>query len=221
MMDENIKSRLLHLYPMLRELPVSRLDDMLASAWFMHAPAGKVIMDEDQPCRGFPLMLSGCIRVIKAAANGRELHLYRVSPGESCILASSCLLGNALYNARAVVEQDAELVVLSSSAFKTLYSRYEPFREHIVSTFAEHLMDLTQLVSAVAFQKLDQRLAALLASKSSPIRCTHQMLADELGSVRVIVSRLLKNFAEQGWVTLGREQIEIIDATALKKFSEL
>lgn len=220
-MDEGIKSRLLHLYPMLRELPVSQLEDMLANAWFMHVPAGKVMMDEDQPCRGFPLMLSGHIRVIKTAANGRELHLYRVGPGESCILASSCLLGKTRYSARAVVEQEVELVVLSPTAFKTLYSQYEPFRDHIVSTFAEHLMDLTQLVSAVVFQKLDQRLAALLASKTSPVHSTHQMLADELGSVRVIVSRLLKNFAEQGWVILGREQIVIIDAAALKEFSEL
>lgn len=78
-----------------------------------------------------------------------------------------------------------------------------------------------QLVSAVAFQKLDQRLAALLLAKPNPIHITHQALADELGSVREIASRLLKNFAEQGWVKLGREQIEIVNAPALKKFSEL
>ena len=78
-----------------------------------------------------------------------------------------------------------------------------------------------QLVSAVAFQKLDQRLAALLVAKPSPIRTTHQALADELGSVREIVSRLLKNFAEQGWVNLGREQIEVTNAPALKKLSSM
>jgi CRP/FNR family transcriptional regulator len=78
-----------------------------------------------------------------------------------------------------------------------------------------------QLVSAVAFQKLDQRLAALLIGKAAPIRITHQALADELGSVREMISRLLKNFSEQGWIKLGREQIEIIDPSALKKLSEL
>jgi CRP/FNR family transcriptional regulator len=78
-----------------------------------------------------------------------------------------------------------------------------------------------QLVSAVAFQKLDQRLAALLVAKPSPLHTTHQALADELGSAREIVSRLLKGFSEQGWVKLGREQIEVIDAVALTRFSDL
>ena len=78
-----------------------------------------------------------------------------------------------------------------------------------------------QLVSAVAFQKLDQRLAALLIAKPNPIHITHQALADELGSVREIVSRLLKSFADQGWVRLGREQIEIVDADSLRKFCSL
>jgi len=87
--------------------------------------------------------------------------------------------------------------------------------------FSERFTDFMQVVSAVAFQKLDQRLAATLIAKPTPIQTTHQALADELGSLREIASRLLKNFAEQGWVRLGREQIEILDAVALKKFANL
>jgi CRP/FNR family transcriptional regulator len=78
-----------------------------------------------------------------------------------------------------------------------------------------------QLVSAVAFQKLDQRLAALLVAKPSPLRTTHQALADELGSAREIISRLLKGFSEQGWVKMAREEIEVTDKTALKRFADL
>ncbi|MBI3903393.1 MAG: Crp/Fnr family transcriptional regulator [Nitrosomonadales bacterium] len=221
MLDSQTQALLLQAYPMLRELPAPQLADLLSSATAMRVPAGTVMFDENQPCQGFPLLLSGSIRVIKAAANGRELQLYRVSPGESCILTSSCLLGHAHYHARGVVERDAELVALPPSAFKMLLSKYEPFRDYIFSLFSERLTDLMQLVSAVAFQKLDQRLAALLIAKPSPIHVTHQALADELGSVREIVSRLLKSFAEQGWVKLGREQIEVVDASALKKLSEL
>ena len=81
------------------------------------------------------------------------------------------------------------------------------------------MADLLQLISAVTFQKLDQRLAASLAARPSPIRTTHQALADELGSLREIVSRLLKNFESQGWVRLGREQIEVLDAAALRQLS--
>lgn len=221
MLDSNTQTLLLQLYPMLRELSASQLEGLLATATVMRLPAGTVVFDENQPCQGFPLLLSGSIRVIKAAANGRELQLYRVNPGESCILTSSCLLGHSNYHARGVAEQNIEIVALPPATFRMLLSRHEPFRDYIFSLFSERLTDLMQLVSAVAFQKLDQRLAALLIAKPSPIHITHQALADELGSVREIVSRLLKNFAEQGWVKLGREQIEIINASALKKFSEL
>ena len=221
MLDNHVHEKLLQHYPMLRELPAAQLDDLLSNAASMSVPAGTVMFDENQPCQGFPLLLSGSVRVIKAAANGRELQLYRVCPGESCILTSSCLLGHAPYHARGIAETDTELVALSPATFKKLLSTHEAFRDYIFGLFSERLTDLMQLVSAVAFQKLDQRLAALLAAKPSPIYITHQALADELGSVREIVSRLLKNFAEQGWIRLGREQIDIIHATALKNFCSL
>ena len=221
MLVAETKSKLLNRYPMLGDLHGSQLDDLLANAASMHIPAGTVLFDENQPCQGFPLLISGSIRVIKASPNGRELQLYRVMPGESCILTSSCLLGHTRYHARGVVEQDAELILLPAPAFHNLVGKQPSFRDYVFHLFSERLTDLMQLVSAVAFQKLDQRLATLLVGKPSPLHTTHQALADELGSAREIVSRLLKGFAEQGWVRLGREQIDIIDVAALKKFAEL
>lgn len=206
---------------MLAELPPAQRDELLSKAALLRMPQGTMVFDEDQSCQGFPLLLSGSIRIIKAAPNGRELQLYRAGPGESCILSSACLLGNARYRARGVADQDVEVVVLPPEVFRKLVSVSERFRNYVFDLFSERLTDLMQLISAVAFQKLDQRLAALLAAKASPIRATHQALADELGSVREMVTRLLKNFAEQGWVRLGREQIEIVDAPALRQFSEL
>ncbi|MEO8333228.1 MAG: Crp/Fnr family transcriptional regulator [Gallionella sp.] len=206
---------------MLRELSGADQAELMAAASVMHLPAGTVVFDENQPCQGFPLLLSGNIRVIKAAPNGRELQLYRVIPGESCILTSSCLLGHTRYHARGIAEQDMEMVLLPAAAFHTLLGRQEAFRSYVFHLFSDRLTDLMQLVSAVAFQKLDQRLANLLINKPSPIHATHQVLADELGSAREIVSRLLKGFAEQGWVKLGREQIDITDSAALKRFAEL
>ncbi|HXU94088.1 MAG TPA: Crp/Fnr family transcriptional regulator [Gallionella sp.] len=221
MMTGGTRARLLQHYPMLRELPAGELDALLSTANVMQLPAGTTVFDEDQPCMGFPLLLSGSIRVIKAAPNGRELQLYRVVPGESCILTSSCLLGHTRYQARGVVDHPLEMALLPATAFHSLLGKHEPFRSYVFNLFSDRLTDLMQLVSAVAFQKLDQRLAALLVGKTSPIHTTHQALADELGSAREMVSRLLKGFAEQGWVKLGREQIEVIDVVALKRFSEL
>jgi CRP/FNR family transcriptional regulator len=221
MLDSDTQSRLLQQYPMLRELPATELESLLSSASVMHVPAETVVFDENQPCQGFPLLLSGSIRVIKSTPNGRELQLYRVVSGESCILTSSCLLGHNRYQARGIAEQALEIVPLPASTFHTLLGNCEAFRNYVFHLFSDRITDLMQLVSAVAFQKLDQRLAKLLTNKTTPIHTTHQALADELGSAREIVSRLLKGFAEQGWVKLGREQIDITDADALKKFAEL
>lgn len=220
MLDNDTQSRLLQQYPVLRELPAAELGESLAAANAMQLPAGTVVFDENQTCRGFPLLLSGSIRVIKAAPNGRELQLYRVVSGESCILTSSCLLGHARYQARGIAEQALEIVLLPASAFHTLLGNNAAFRNYVFHLFSDRITDLMQLVSAVAFQKLDQRLAKLLVNKTTPIYATHQALADELGSAREIVSRLLKGFAEQGWVKLGREHIDVTDTAALRKFAE-
>ncbi len=221
MLDSATRSRLLLHYPMLGALPAVELDALCSQAMQMSLPAGAVVFDENQPCQGFPLILSGSLRVIKASPSGRELQLYRVIPGESCILTSSCLLGNSRYQARGITEQALEMVLLPAPAFHLLLGKYDVFREYVFHLFSDRLTDLMQLVSAVAFQKLDQRLAALLVAKSSPLHITHQALADELGCAREIVSRLLKGFAEQGWVKLAREQIEISDPNALQHFAKL
>lgn len=221
MLTSDIRTRLLQHYPALAGLPATEMDGLLANAMEMPLPSGTVVFDENQPCQGFPMLLSGSIRVIKASPNGRELQLYRVTPGESCILTSSCLLGHTRYTARGIAEQDLEMVLLPASSFQTLLDKCDTFREYVFHLFSDRLTDLMQLVSAVAFQKLDQRLAALLVSKPSPLHITHQALADELGSAREIVSRLLKGFSDQGWVRMAREQIEVTDKKALILFAEL
>ncbi len=218
-MSVSENTRLLERYPQLGELAPERFSALFEHLNLMRLPAGTVLFDENQPCQGFPLVLSGSVRVIKSSANGRELQLYRVGEGESCILTSSCLLGHSRYQARGIVEQDVEMIVLPPASFSALIADCAPFRDYIFSLFSERLTDLMELVTAVAFQKLDQRLAALLISRTSPIRATHQAVADELGSAREMVSRLLKGFADQGWVKLGREQIEVLDRDALEHLS--
>ena len=210
--------RLEALYPVLAALPEQLRQRLANAATALSLPAGTVIFDEHQPCQGFPFVLGGAIRVVKVSAGGRELPLYRVSPGETCIITSSCLLGNVPYNARGVTENEAVLALLPQGMFGELLA-LEPFRNFIFSLFAERMADLMQLVEEVAFRKLDQRLAALLLGKGRLVRATHQQLADELGSVREMVSRLLKGFAEQGLVALGREQVEILDATGLRRIA--
>ncbi|MBZ0134051.1 MAG: Crp/Fnr family transcriptional regulator [Rhodocyclaceae bacterium] len=206
-------------YPVLAELPQKLRQEIAAAAQAVTVPSGTTLFDEQQPCQGFPFVLAGAIRVSKVSASGRELPLYRVTPGETCIITSSCLLGDTPYNARGTTEGETVLVLLPQGVFIELLEQ-AAFRNFIFNLFAERMADLMRLVEEVAFHKLDQRLAALLLGKGRIVHATHQQLADELGSVREMISRLLKGFAEQGLVALGREQIEIRDAAGLRRLAE-
>ncbi len=212
-------AQVLKLYPVLGAVPPAVAEQTLAQAKPLSLAAGAVVFDERRACQGFPMLLSGSIKVVKTAPNGRELQLYRVTPGESCIITSSCLLGKVLYTARGVAESELRLLIIPPPVFEELLETQEPFRAYVFSLFSERLSELMQLVEEVAFRKLDQRLAALLLSRGRVIHATHQSLADDLGSVREMISRLLKNFAEQGLVALGREQIEVLDAAGLRRIA--
>jgi len=211
---------LLALYPVLATLPQALQDRIGDQLQTLTIPAATTVFDEHQPCRGFPFVLEGAIRVVKLSAGGRELPLYRVLAGESCIISSSCLLGHADYNARGMTEGQTTLALLPRPLFDEMLG-VGPFREFVFALFSERMAELMQLVEEVAFRKLDQRLAALLLGKGRVVHATHQQLADELGSVREMVSRLLKGFAEQGLVRLGREQVEVLDASGLRKLASV
>jgi CRP/FNR family transcriptional regulator len=127
------------------------------------------------------------------------------------------MLGTTQYTARGVAETPVTVFALTPPVFNRLLGESAEFRTYLFGLFADRIVDLMQLVEAVAFHKLDQRLAALLLGKGKTVHVTHQALADELGSVREIVTRLLKSFAEQGLVSLGREQIEIVDPPRLRR----
>ncbi|NML26751.1 Crp/Fnr family transcriptional regulator [Zoogloea dura] len=218
MIDAPAGDALFALYPILARLPEAARDRLRSRARIIGVPAGTTLFDERQACQGFPFVLSGSIRVIKAAPNGRELPLYRVTPGETCIISSACLLGQAPYNARGVTEAETRLLLLPVEDFQALLAE-TAFRDFVFQLFSERIADLMQLIEEVAFRKLDQRLAALLLGKGTRIHTTHQHLADELGSVREIVSRLLKGLAEQGLVALSREQVEILDPAGLRRLA--
>jgi CRP/FNR family transcriptional regulator len=211
---------LVALYPVLAKLPAGLQRRIGESLQTLLLPSGTVVFDERQPCSGFPFILDGAIRVAKLSASGRELPLYRVLAGESCIITSSCLLGHADYNARGVAEGPTTLALLPRQLFDEMLG--EPaFRDFVFALFSERMAELMQLVEEVAFRKLDQRLAALLLGKGRLLHTTHQQLADELGSVREMVSRLLKGFAEQGLVRLGREQVELLDPAGLRRIASV
>lgn len=212
-----LKPRLLQLFPVLRKLPDATVDEIVRAGVIRQAPAGTLLFEPSHPCTDFPMLLEGSVRVVKSAPNGREVQLYRVTPGESCLLSSSSLLGGADYAASGIAESAVTILGMPPALFHQLLADHQPFRNYVFGLFSERLAELMSLVEAVAFHRLDQRLAALLLRKGEVVHITHQGLADELGSVREIVSRLLHSFQDRGWVALGREQIRITDAAALRR----
>jgi len=211
--------RLLALYPALASLAPDEIAAICKPEVTAVIPEGTELFAERHACRGFPLLIEGSIKVVKNTPAGREMLLYRVEPGGSCVITSSCLLGHTSYTARGIAETPLRLLMLPTALFEKLIAGNAAFRDFVFHLLAERIAELMLLVEEVAFHRLDQRLAKLLLGKSVPISATHQTLADELGSVREIVSRLLKGFAAQGLVTLGRERIELVDRDGLQQLA--
>lgn len=211
----DIQRQLVERFPAFAGLAPARLARLLSEAHLLRVPAGSVLFDADQPCRGFPLVLEGAVRVVMSAPNGREILLYRVDPGQGCILSGGCLLGHSDYAARGVADEDVTLLNLPPEAFNALLLEHEPFRRFVFGMYGERLAEVMTLVEEVAFRRLDERLAQLLIHRGPVIESTHQKLADELGSVREIVSRLLRSFEGRGWVKLERERVTVTDPKGL------
>jgi CRP/FNR family transcriptional regulator len=214
-MNPTQRARLAQAYPVLGDGPPALFEDALADATWLHVPAATRLFEEGAACQGFPLVLSGEVQVARGSAGGRQLELYRVTPGEICVVSMAGLSGARVLSAHGVATMPTELVLLSRRGFDRACA-HETFRHHVFGVFAERLSDLMALAEAVAFQRLDQRLAQALLGRGPTLRTTHQALADELGTVREIVSRLLSRFERAGWVRLGRERIEVLDAAALR-----
>jgi CRP/FNR family transcriptional regulator len=165
-------------------------------------PAGTRIFDEHQPCVGFPFVLSGQVKVAKASPTDANCRCTACTPAKPASFPAPACSARPTTTPTPSPKAQLKLLVLPPALFDRLLAE-PPFRQFVFGLFAERVAELMQLVEAIAFQRLDQRLAGLLLGHGQTLNTTHQQLADELGSVREIVSRLLKSFAEQGLVESG------------------
>jgi CRP/FNR family transcriptional regulator, anaerobic regulatory protein len=213
-------ARLLAAYPSLANLPPALRQQVVGQLTLMRLPAGSMLFREQDACGGFPMVLSGHVRISRLLADGRELVLYDVGPGESCVLSTSCLLGNARYNAHGACETDVELALLPRALFDQLVAEHRPFRAAVFNLFGERLVRLVELAEAVGFQRVEQRLAAALLGAGRELSTSHEKLAQRLGASRETVSRALKVLEGNGWVRLRRGVIEILQPQQLRAAAE-
>jgi CRP/FNR family transcriptional regulator, anaerobic regulatory protein len=207
-------------FPDLVNLDQHAKDLITQYARIVEAPIGTIGYREGGPCGAYVMSLAGQSRVYKMSTSGREILLYRVGAGETCVITTTCLLGNSDYPASTIVEEAIRDVIIPAAAFNQLMVDSAIFRKFVMTNYGALISDLIVLLDEVAFHSLDARLAkVLLDAKIPQITRTHQQIADELGTAREVVSRQLKRLEIKGIVTLGRGQIEIINRTSLEKLA--
>jgi CRP/FNR family transcriptional regulator, anaerobic regulatory protein len=207
-------------FPALLQLEPSAREILLKTARIVEAPTGTVGYREGGACGAYVMRLAGQSRVYKMSSSGREILLYRVAAGETCVITTTCLLGNSNYPASTIVEEPIRDVIIPSAAFNQLMIDSKVFRTFVMTNYGALISDLIVLLDEVAFHSLDARLAKLLLdAHSETIGRTHQLMADELGTAREVVSRQLKRFEQKGWVKLGRGYVEIANRPQLEKLA--
>ena len=188
-------------------------------------PAGTIIFREQDPCHNFAWLLSGDVRIYQHSSDGREVTLYRVEAGDLCILSLNALLGNRTYPAEAVAETEISGLMMQGAVFLEGVNGSESFRSCVIKTLTDRLHETMTLVSDIAFRRLDLRLACLLGqrferSRGKSLTITHAELARELGTIREVVSRILKEFEHQQCIRLSRGRIELVSRQGLDWFAK-
>lgn len=177
--------------------------------------AGYVILNENASIRSIPIVIKGSIRVIRTDEDGREILLYYIKSGESCIMSFLGGMHNEASVVKAEVEEDAEILFLPMEKVSIFIKEHPQWLDYIFRLYHKRFEDLLDVINAIAFKKVDERLLALLKKKAEltgqkTLNITHEQLANELGTARVVVSRLLKQLEETRVLELGRNKIRLL-----------
>jgi CRP/FNR family transcriptional regulator len=209
-------------FPQLAELNDNVINALMDNAMIVNLPKDATAFHQGGECGSYLLVLDGDVKVLTRSENGREIVLYRLSRGDSCILTTSCLFGKNTYPAEGIAETDVTAIAIPAPVFQHAVQNSDMFRAFVFESFSSHLSSLITLVEEVAFGKLDIRLARhllKLAQDKSSLDATHQQLATELGSAREVISRQLKDFESRGWIKLHRGNIEFLEKQALENIA--
>jgi CRP/FNR family transcriptional regulator len=193
----------------LENLPVLRL------------PKGKVLFCPGEAARGFTILLSGRVEVYLVGPTGREILLYAIEPGQSCVQSTLGLLGGEDYTGEAITVTDCEAVLVPRETFLAMMDASPVFRRFVFGAFATRMQAIMALLERVAFQKVESRLAADLVAhaEGGAVRATHQEIATRIGTAREVVSRRLDAMAKAGLVRLDRGMVTLEQPDALSQIA--
>lgn len=209
------------LFPVLRQLSTADRKQVFDAGQMTVLPKDQMLMQQNQQCQFIPLVISGILRIFKLSPNGREMTLYRIGAGHTCLVSIACQLKGEDFPAIAQVEEQAQLFMLPAAVCHEVLDHSIAWKDYLITSLYAHLTDVMQTLEAVAFDRTDRRLIQWLLERTSnrpgTIRTTHEAVAVELGTAREVVSRLLGELKSKGAVALGREKIEVKDAALLQE----
>lgn len=212
MLDARTRNDLKKAFPFIDEMGSSE-DMLLSSIRLQTFNSETVIMDENRNCSGVILVLSGIIRIYKLSEEGKEITLYRIGRGETCVLTVTCLLGtgDVPFPVAAVAEQESTVVFIPVDIFKKLFFSSPSVQKFIFTSMSAKFYSVLGLIENITFKRTSERLKDLLISKTAggayPLYATHESIASELGTAREVISRLLKEMENNGIVSLSRGKI--------------
>lgn len=202
-----------------RALPRMVRDRLLQVAQVRTFPKGSEVFSPTNVPDSLFFLFEGTIRVSQTSDSGRDIVLYRVDAGESCVLTTACMLAEEAYNAEGLAETDITVIVLPKAAFDRLVAEEAAFRNFVFAAYSRRLIDLLRVVDDVAFGRIDVRLAdrlLVLVGGDREVSATHAQIASELGTAREVISRVLHDFQKRGFIAQSRGRIEITDKPALR-----
>ncbi len=181
---------------------------------------GDLIMDYGKYIRMMPVILKGTIKVYRLDDEGNEILLYYLSSNESCSMAYSCCIEAKKSEVKAIAEEDVELIAIPHIKLDEWLCKYTSWKNYIMRSFNDRFIELLKSIESIAFHKLDERLVEYLKEKqrlsgSSVIKASHNLIADELATSRVVISRLLKQLENSKKIILYRNEIKLLPALAL------
>jgi CRP/FNR family transcriptional regulator, anaerobic regulatory protein len=192
------------------------LEEINQVGTFKEIPEGFKLIEIGDYIRSMPLLISGAIKVIREDSEGDELLLYFLERGDTCAMTLSCCIGQTKSEIRAVAELDTKLVMIPIQKMEEWTGKYRSWRNFVFESYHNRLMEMLEAIDSIAFMKMDERLLKYLADKikvtqDKMVRTTHQEIAYELHTSRVVISRLLKNLENLGKIKLHRNNIEVVN----------
>lgn len=194
---------------------------LMQTAQIIEIPVGKIVFSPGDVCQNYLLLLKGQVKIQLLSETGREVLLYAVNSGDSCVLTTSCLLANDYYPAEGIVTEQVKAFLISSANFHHTLEQSAFFRQFVFKNFSNRLSDVISRMGQIVFGSVDQRLCTtLLGLDNQLIKLTHQELANQLGTAREVISRHLKRYEAAGWIELNRGSITILDCSALQQMAQ-